>query len=185
MRKDRYDWSEVDVYIKSHLEERYSDIAKKFPQFTASQISGRARTLGISPKQNKTHWTKSNIAILKKYYPIFGAKYVARLISTTVYAVNKQAQIQGIKRKYKQIHKHICGYLVTKEDDPYKGKLLHRKIMEDYLGRKLNSNEIVHHIDGNKLNNDISNLQVVTRSEHLKIHRDELQQGKNNKRLEN
>jgi hypothetical protein len=46
--------------------------------------------------------------------------------------------------------------------------------MEEHLGRKLNSNEIVHHIDGNKANNDISNLQIVTRAEHINIHRDEL-----------
>ena len=28
----------------------------------------------------------------------------------------------------------------------------------------------VHHIDGNKINNDISNLAVVTREEHKNIH---------------
>ena len=55
----------------------------------------------------------------------------------------------------------------------------HRYIMEQYLGRKLKENEIVHHKDGNKLNNDISNLEVMTRSEHSKLHRlKELQEGK-------
>lgn len=46
----------------------------------------------------------------------------------------------------------------------------HRYVMEQHLGRKLNSNEIVHHIDGNGLNNDISNLEVMSRSEHMKHH---------------
>lgn len=51
---------------------------------------------------------------------------------------------------------------------------LHRYIMECYLGRKLNSNEIVHHKDGNKLNNSIDNLELCTRSEHIKKHYEEI-----------
>lgn len=48
--------------------------------------------------------------------------------------------------------------------------LLHRVIMENHLGRVLNKNEVVHHKDGNKKNNDISNLQLLTNSEHSKLH---------------
>lgn len=36
----------------------------------------------------------------------------------------------------------------------------HRLIMQEYLGRQLSSDETVHHIDGDRLNNDISNLQL-------------------------
>lgn len=46
----------------------------------------------------------------------------------------------------------------------------HRIIMEDYIGRKLDDNEDVHHKDGNKLNNDISNLEIINKTEHGKIH---------------
>lgn len=42
----------------------------------------------------------------------------------------------------------------------------HRLLMENYLGRKLKSNEIVHHKDHDKLNNSISNLEITTRTEH-------------------
>lgn len=46
----------------------------------------------------------------------------------------------------------------------------HRLIMEYHLDRSLTSNEIVHHVDGNGMNNDISNLAIMTRSEHAKHH---------------
>ncbi len=47
----------------------------------------------------------------------------------------------------------------------------HRLVMERFLGRKLLTEEQVHHIDRDTLNNSPSNLQVLSRSEHLKIHR--------------
>jgi hypothetical protein len=36
----------------------------------------------------------------------------------------------------------------------------HIKVMEESLGRKIKKNEIIHHIDGDKLNNNIENLYL-------------------------
>lgn len=44
----------------------------------------------------------------------------------------------------------------------------HRYIMEVYLGRLLNADEQVHHINGIKTDNRIENLLIMTNSEHLK-----------------
>lgn len=49
-------------------------------------------------------------------------------------------------------------------------KLEHRHIVELQLGRLLTQDEIVHHIDGNGLNNTPENLQLMSRSEHAKHH---------------
>ena len=46
----------------------------------------------------------------------------------------------------------------------------HRYNMQKYLWRKLKSDEVVHHIDWIKSNDDISNLEVISRKEHSRLH---------------
>lgn len=50
------------------------------------------------------------------------------------------------------------------------GRHTHRTVAEQKLGRPLQKGEIVHHIDGDKRNNDPSNLMVMTQSDHAKLH---------------
>lgn len=48
----------------------------------------------------------------------------------------------------------------------------HILIAEKQLGRSLSGNEVVHHIDGNKLNNSPDNLTVLaSQAEHIRLHR--------------
>jgi hypothetical protein len=47
---------------------------------------------------------------------------------------------------------------------------LHRLIMEEHIGRKLKPTEQVHHINGDKTDNRIENLEIMNTGEHLKLH---------------
>jgi hypothetical protein len=58
-------------------------------------------------------------------------------------------------------------YITTSEN---KKIAEHRFVAEAVIGRKLKENEVVHHIDTNKLNNSPENLVVLTRDKHAKIH---------------
>ena len=46
----------------------------------------------------------------------------------------------------------------------------HRLVATEKIGRKLLPNEVVHHKDHNRKNNDPSNLAVMTKTEHDALH---------------
>lgn len=50
------------------------------------------------------------------------------------------------------------------------GQHQHRIVAQKLIGRQLKRGEIVHHKDGDKHNNDPKNLEVMTQSEHIKLH---------------
>ena len=50
------------------------------------------------------------------------------------------------------------------------GKKLHRLIYESFHKICLLPNTVIHHIDGNKLNNCILNLEMLTRGQHTTLH---------------
>lgn len=77
----------------------------------------------------------------------------------------------------RKIYMHRSGYVMVyypNHPHAWKGSgcvLLHRLAMENHLGRILDPSEVVHHKDDDRLNNDISNLEVMTPVRHAKHHR--------------
>lgn len=78
-----------------------------------------------------------------------------------------------IKTKFGDAVLCADGYykISNKKNTKHRGKLLHRLIYEDHYDIVLGSDIIIHHIDGDKSNNDISNLTPLSISEHSRTHK--------------
>jgi len=60
--------------------------------------------------------------------------------------------------------------VIQKDDGSITSKSYPRILMEQKLGRELLPEEDVHHIDGNPLNNNLNNLEIIMHGEHQREH---------------
>ena len=127
-------------------------------------------------------WTKEEVQWLIDNYETVGlvksAEYLDKTQASILHKVWRLgiANRRGGNRK-PRIHIYDGYEYVSTTEGRY---ATHRKVMEDYLGRPLRDDEVVHHINGNRLDNRIENLELTTRSEHQKIqHKEDLERRRN------
>lgn len=166
----------VELYTKMKLK----DLAELLG-ISVSSLKSKARKLGVK-KYSSSPWSEQEIIFLRENFPTKGGKWCSERLDRGFHATHKMAAKLGIEMKhvYESVSRH--GYIVDTSDRNNK-ILKHRKVMEEHLGRKLTSDEIIHHINGDKLDNRIENLEITTRSEHIKMHIKELQSARNSSKI--
>lgn len=128
-----------------------------------------SKIIGKSPRQ------------VSRYLKRFGIKarpFSTKGLKTRLGAVLSEETKDKIRiarlKEGRHIHKEYI--MIYKPEHPFNSKGYvpeHRLVVESYLKRYLQSDEIIHHIDGNKKNNDLKNLQITTRIGHMQIHQRE------------
>ena len=81
---------------------------------------------------------------------------------------NNNGNWKGGKHHRKDGYKLIRIGIISSNFKGARYKLEHRIVMEKHLKRPLLRSEIVHHINGNKSDNRIKNLKIMTQAEHAK-----------------
>lgn len=130
------------------------------PKITVTQKCG----CGCNQNITRTDW-KSNLFGRSKIWFIKNHHF---RIFTPRGKMHKHPAWKGGRLKHN-------GYIYIRQPNhPNAGKFGYiseqRLVMETHIKRYLNNNEIVHHIDGNRKNNNTNNLIILTRNIHQSFH---------------
>lgn len=77
--------------------------------------------------------------------------------------------LKKVKRNYGEGSIDSQGYIKVEKNG--KTVPMHRWLMEQHLGKKLLPSQIVHHINEDKSDNRIENLEVMDRGDHIRLHK--------------
>ncbi len=175
-----------------------SEMRKYFGCKSVITAAKRLRELGIETNRNKLKKQNTMMGMsdeefkeyLKEQYKTKSMGEIGKEIGVSAAAVRKYFVKFGMERRGNTefmhdptktpnwnggIHVKSTGYVEVYAPDhprangrPYIYQ--HILVMEKHIGRYLEKDEVVHHIDGNKSNNDISNLRLMTNREHVMMH---------------
>lgn len=83
---------------------------------------------------------------------------------------NKNVEKILLLKVYKEKRRERNKYYLRPTDSKKYPKAMHTMMAEEIYGKKLFKGEIVHHINGNTIDNSPNNLIIMSRSEHKKCH---------------
>ncbi len=168
-------WLEIDKFLKNNRDNTYKECSEILG-VSYQRLIDRARTIGLK-KFSHISWEEKVLQDIRDNYSKRGGVYFSEKYSLPLTAVYKKAQELGVKYvpedSYIDNQGYRVVYLSNERDDTNNRprQFEHRLVMEHHLGRELLSEELVHHANEDKLDNQIDNLVLTTRKEHINTHR--------------
>lgn len=168
-RLKNYDWLFKKYYEEGKSQAEIGKILK-FPRFViASQLKKLKIPKHKEPLYINGIWLKRKYLKEKKSGKIIAK--ICNVSSSTISAWLKKFNLQGKQQKRIKYTDH--GYIkIRKYGHPNANKygwiFEHRYKMSKHLKRSLKSDEIIHHLNGNRMNNKLSNLSLHTPKSHKK-----------------
>ena len=139
---------------------KYENIESMYEHY--GSVSATARALGVDYSTLRYHMVKKGIPLKATGYKAPRTKQVAK----------------GTEHhNWKGGAYEANGYILEYAPDHPKAKARkgyvpqHRLIMEKCLGRRLKSDELVHHKNGDCKDNRVDNLEIMDRSGHIRHHK--------------
>ena len=111
-------------------------------------------------------WTQEELTYMHEFCEQQTAKQIGKVLGRSTAAVAQKKQALGLSKPGRangEGHITAQGYRI------YAQRYVHRIIWELHYGPIPPKHEI-HHVDGDRLNNELANLQCVSLSEHRRIH---------------
>jgi hypothetical protein len=161
----------IEAYIKEHYQTKGPKLLSEETGWSYSKVQCFAKKNGLRMYRHIV-WTSDMDDYIKSNYLWNNGPNIAEELEVPLTALYKRAEKLGVKSKPKNRYTSAEGYIVLRKmvNREETAILEHRKIMEDHLKRRLKSNELVHHINGDKKDNRIENLILTTRREHPSLH---------------
>ena len=128
------------------------------------QTRSRSESFDLKRENGWTYPTEAREKISQKHK---GKKYSEE----TRHKMSESAKLKGVGHKKVRKDGYISIYFPDHPKSNKEGYIMeHILVMECVIGRWLEENEVVHHINGNRQDNRKENLQLMTSKEHARFH---------------
>ena len=172
----RFTVSEIE-FIKDNCSKiTVEEIAEKLRRSTKG-VRGKIERLGIKlsdlPRNQPYFWSKADIETLETNWTLPDHEIQTLLPNFSIAEILRQRLKLGLRKQ--TYEPYMQGdYLQCFEEG--KRVWIHRKVASEKIGRELKNIEPVHHVNGDKLDNNPDNLFVCSDKRHHGIVHNSLEQ---------